>query len=203
MTSTSRLRNIGWGMILLACIAIFAGLTFKVNAVKNEVRLAERRIVALQSERMLLETEFQTRANQQQLSNWNEVEFGFVAPRADQFIENERELAALGVPRSADAPEPIRVASAPRADDENLPFRQLADQIPAATGTTSNPRQQAANENTPRERLLAAAAAEMAQAPSNTGRVPLAAQRSLADGPIRIPIGNANISGARIAGGAE
>ena len=31
---------------------------------------------------MLLETEFETRANQQQLATWNEVDFGYQAPSA-------------------------------------------------------------------------------------------------------------------------
>ena len=54
----------------------------------------------------------ETRANQQQLSNLNEVEFGYTAPTSGQYIEGERQLAALGKPRSIDAPSPILVASA-------------------------------------------------------------------------------------------
>ena len=61
---------------------------------------------------MLLETEFETRANQLQLASWNNVEFGYSAPTASQFLENERQLAAFGTPRAPGAPEPIRVASA-------------------------------------------------------------------------------------------
>ncbi|MFA7587269.1 MAG: hypothetical protein WCY11_13915, partial [Novosphingobium sp.] len=83
-----------------------------VNAVKSQVRLAERQIVAVKREKMVLETEFLTRANQQQLRALNEVEFGYDAPRADQYIEGERQLAALGKPRGPGAPTPIRVASA-------------------------------------------------------------------------------------------
>ena len=47
---------------------------------------------------------------QQQLAAWNQVEFGYSAPRADQYVEHERQLAALGSPRGIDAPQPIRVA---------------------------------------------------------------------------------------------
>jgi hypothetical protein len=113
----SRLRQIGWVVALAICIAVFVALTFKVNSVKSEVRLAERRIISLQREKMLLETEFETRASQQQLAQWNAVEFGYQAPTADQYLENERQLVALGEPRAVTAPAPIRVARAPEAGD--------------------------------------------------------------------------------------
>jgi hypothetical protein len=111
----SRLRQIGWAVALAICLAGFVALTFKVNSVKSEVRLAERRIISLQREKMLLETEFETRASQQQLAQWNAVEFGYQAPTADQYLENERQLAGLGEPRSINAPAPIRVARASEA----------------------------------------------------------------------------------------
>ncbi|MBM0170111.1 hypothetical protein [Altererythrobacter sp. C41] len=121
MTVGSRMRQIGWAVVLSICLAGFVVLTFRVNAVKSEVRLAERQIIALERENLLLETEFETRANQQQLANWNRVEFGYQAPRADQFLDNERELAALGLPRAIGGPEPIRVARAPAAETMKFP----------------------------------------------------------------------------------
>ena len=69
-----RVRSIGWAFVLTVCFALLLGLTFRVNAEKSAVRLAERRIVALKQEKMFLETEFLTRSNQQQLRNLNEVE---------------------------------------------------------------------------------------------------------------------------------
>lgn len=122
MLSRSRARSIGWAMTLVVCFALTIALTFKVNAVKSQVRLTERRIAALRTEKSLLETEFETRANQQQLTALNEVEFGYKAPTAGQYLESERQLAALGKPRGPGAPEMIRVAaSQPPADDTGLP----------------------------------------------------------------------------------
>lgn len=112
MLPSARMRSIGWAVVLAVCITLFIGLTFQVNSVKSQVRLSERRIVSLEREKLLLETEFETRASQQQLANWNTVEFGYRAPRADQFLENERQLASLGTPRAVGAPAPIRVAVA-------------------------------------------------------------------------------------------
>ena len=66
---------------------------------------------------LILETEFETRASQEQLASWNRVEFGYAAPTASQFVENERQLAKFGTPRAAGAPAPIRVASLDQGGD--------------------------------------------------------------------------------------
>ncbi|MBX7540019.1 hypothetical protein [Qipengyuania sphaerica] len=112
MAKVSRIRQVGWLMLLGICVAMFLALTFRVNAVKSEVRLLERQIIAAKKSKQMLETEFQTRASQAQLAAWNQVEFGYDAPRADQYVEHERQLAVLGTPRGMDAPEMIRVAKA-------------------------------------------------------------------------------------------
>ncbi|WP_225008503.1 hypothetical protein [Novosphingobium percolationis] len=112
IVTAHRLRSIGWIVLLAICAALTMVLAFRVNALRSQVHHAEMKIVALQQEKMYLETEFETRANQQQLKAWNDVEFGYVAPMAGQYLENERELAALSKPVEPDAPAPIRVASA-------------------------------------------------------------------------------------------
>ena len=114
-----RVRSVSWAAVLLVCFAFTVVLTFRVNAVKSQVRLTERRIAATQQQKMFLETEFETRANQQQLKALNDVEFGYQAPTAQQYLEGERQLAALGKPRSADAPSPIRVAHAALPDEDS------------------------------------------------------------------------------------
>jgi hypothetical protein len=111
MTSTQA-RSLGWAAVLAICVAAVVVLSFKVHAVRSEVLLAERQLIALQRETLLLETEFQTRASQRQLAEWNQVEFGYQAPRAGQFLDGERQLASLGEVRGPDAPSPIRLASA-------------------------------------------------------------------------------------------
>jgi len=111
MTSTQA-RSLGWAAVLAICFAAVVVLSFKVHAVRSEVLLAERQLIALQRETLLLETEFETRASQRQLAEWNAVEFGYEAPRAGQFLDGERQLASLGEVRGPDAPAPIRLASA-------------------------------------------------------------------------------------------
>lgn len=128
----SRIRQIGWALVLGLCVAIFLALTFKVNAVKSEVRLTERKIIAMERETLMLETEFQTRSSQRQLATWNAVEFGYVAPSAHHFLDGERQLASLGLPRGLDAPDPIRVArSEPAVEKEGL-FAEWVSPVAAA-----------------------------------------------------------------------
>lgn len=120
MIAQRNLHRVGWAVLLAVACALLFGLSLRVNAVKSDVRRAEIRIVALKHEKLYLETEFETRSNQQQLESWNDVEFGYVAPGPGQFLENTTQLASLGrqaapvpLPVSADAgPQPIRVAVA-------------------------------------------------------------------------------------------
>ena len=112
IASRTSLRRIGWAVLLAVCCALLFALSLRVNALKSEVRRSENRIVALRQETMYLETEYETRSNQQQLSAWNAVDFGYVAPNAGQYLENVRQLAALGKPAGPGAPSPIRVATA-------------------------------------------------------------------------------------------
>ncbi|WP_054106134.1 hypothetical protein [Novosphingobium sp. AAP83] len=111
IASANRVRSAGWLVLLGLCVAMVLVLAFRVNALRSQIHRAEARIIALKQDKMYLETEFETRANQQQLKVWNDVEFGYAAPDASQYLEGERELASLSVPDMANTPEPIRVAS--------------------------------------------------------------------------------------------
>ncbi|WP_324696567.1 hypothetical protein ACLIMP_15340 [Novosphingobium aerophilum] len=112
-----RVHSIGWISVLLVCGALTIGLTLRVNAVKSQVHDTEKRIVWVQQDINFLETEFQTRSNQQALKELNDLEFGYKAPTAGQYIEGERQLAALGMPVGPGAPAPIRYANADTAGD--------------------------------------------------------------------------------------
>ena len=116
-------------MILTICGAMLLALTFKVNAVKSQVRLTERQILAVRQDKDLLETEFQTRANQHQLASLNDVDFGYSAPTPGQYLDGERQLVALGKPRPEGAPAPIMVASV-----DTVKQSALTDMVNPLTG---------------------------------------------------------------------
>ena len=147
MMSSSQARSWGWMAVLAICVALVIILSFKVHAVKSEVLLAERQVIALERETLLLETEFQTRASQRQLAEWNTVEFGYEAPRARQFLDGERQLASLGQRLGPDAPAPIRLARADEADIATVadtPMRSPLSGVPVTLA--SAPREQDAGE---------------------------------------------------------
>lgn len=151
MSRGSRLRQTGWFVLLTLCGVFFLVLTFHVNSVKNKVHLAERTIIELEREKQTLEIEFEARANQQQLANWNKIDFGYEAPRADQYLDNERQLAALGLARDVNAPAPIRVA---RAEEEGE--QTLVSMVSPMTGMPhDNPEPEAARSTVSAGRSLA------------------------------------------------
>lgn len=110
MLTGSRRRQIGWSAVLAVCVTAFIVLSVTVHAVRNEVVLKDRQILSLKKQKQRLETEFQARASQHQLALWNNVDLGYTAPRADQYLDTRRDLALLGQPARPDAPSPIRVA---------------------------------------------------------------------------------------------
>lgn len=162
----SRLRQASWAATLSGALGLFLALSFHVNAIKSDVRLAERRIVSLEREKLLLETEFQSRASQRQLAEWNAVEFGYVAPRAGQFLDSEAELASLGAPLRADAPQPIRIArAAPPVQDDS----SIADWVSPLTGQPMAAEAREAIADTAREGV-AKGAATLAERLADTSR---------------------------------
>ncbi|MDP5103129.1 MAG: hypothetical protein NWP98_04325 [Erythrobacter sp.] len=138
MISSNRARSLGWMAVLAICFALVVILSFKVHAVKSEVLLAERQVIALQRETLLLETEFETRASQRQLSVWNNVEFGYSAPRAGQFLDGERQLASLGQRPLPGAPAPILLARADNADGAGAAAAPMRSPVSGATVTLAS-----------------------------------------------------------------
>ncbi|WP_347303274.1 hypothetical protein V5740_01220 [Croceibacterium sp. TMG7-5b_MA50] len=127
MTPHLRIR-LGWIVLLALASGLYLALHLQVQAVTSEIVRAERRIVALEQRKLLLATEFETRASQLQLAAWNRVDFGYTAPTAAQFLGNERQLAAFSLPDAIGAPSPIRLASAVAATDDAriIPAAQVA-----------------------------------------------------------------------------
>ncbi|MEO6152226.1 MAG: hypothetical protein ABIT09_07430 [Croceibacterium sp.] len=121
MNVRGRVRRIGWVAALALCTALYLMLHLKVHAVQSDVIRAERQIVRLEQEKLLLETEYETRANLLQLTAWNQVDFGYTAPTAAQFVESQRQLASFGTPRAPGAPEPISVAHAGTGETPRFP----------------------------------------------------------------------------------
>lgn len=156
-----RVRSIVWVAVLALCAAMLIALTLRVNAVKSEVYSTEKRIVYTQSQINELETEFQTRSNQQALKKLNDLEFGYQAPGAGQYIEGERQLAALGAAPGPDAPAPIRfanaepqVAQAPATEHHERSLLAMVNPVSGATAAALPESERVADEASARTRKL-------------------------------------------------
>ncbi|WP_295525428.1 hypothetical protein [Novosphingobium sp. Chol11] len=129
ITKAQSFRSIGWMALLAVCIALVMVLAFRVNALRSQVKRTEDKIIALRLEQSYLQLEFQTRASQQQLRDWNTLEFGYAAPTAGQYLENERQLAQFARPDAPGAPVPIRVASLDDTVAANAAFPALVSPL--------------------------------------------------------------------------
>lgn len=127
MTHRTRLSSLIWYGAVGLAMALSLVLMLQVKAVNSEIAETEKAIVSAKQQIAVLETEFQTRARQQQLVRWNEVDFGYVAPKASQFLDGRAQLAALGKPVEIIEAAPIRMAEA----------AQMPEQENAGTDTTA------------------------------------------------------------------
>lgn len=134
-----RLQSIGWFTLLAFCGVFTGSLMLRVNAVKSQVQITQRQILTLKRENEFLETEYETRANQQQLAGINDLDFGYKAPGSGQYLENERQLAMLGKPPAVDAPAPIQVASADQPAPSSRPATTFANLMPTLASRLVTP----------------------------------------------------------------
>lgn len=105
----NRMRILAWAIAAIICLALLFGINLSVASQKTELARTEMQIAKIREEIRYLETEFSSRASLRQLERWNELQFGYVAPNASQYLDGERELANL----SGDAggkTAPVRVA---------------------------------------------------------------------------------------------
>lgn len=135
--TSDRVRSIGWVSVLVACGLLTLGFTLRVNAVKSQVHDTEKSIVYAQQQIDFLQTEFATRSNQQALRELNDLEFGYKAPLAAQYIEGERQLASLGVGPGPGAPAPIRYANADTKAGEGSEKSAIMAMVSPVTGAVT------------------------------------------------------------------
>ena len=105
--AVKRLENIGWlALVFLVAILLYP-LSLSVATLRSDLANTNNKIVSVKKDIRYLETEFSARANLRQLEYWNKLEYGYVAPKAGQFLEGERVLANLG---GTDMRKPVKVA---------------------------------------------------------------------------------------------
>ncbi len=95
-SKTNPLRNIGWFALIFLVVILLYPLSLNVATLRSDLMKVDREILATQKHINYLQAELKTRANLQQLEEWNELLYGFKAPTAAQFADGDRALANLG-----------------------------------------------------------------------------------------------------------
>jgi hypothetical protein len=90
-----RLKNFGWLALLSVIAVLLYPLSLNVGALHSKLMETDRQIMETKREISFLQAELRTRANMQQLADWNDLLYGYGPPTAGQFLDGERALANL------------------------------------------------------------------------------------------------------------
>lgn len=140
MAAIYRLKGLGW---LTGCAIVAIGfylVSSQVAAERKRLEQVDRRIASAERDIRALETEFDVRANLAQLERWNGNTLALTVPTAQQFVADERALAALSPVQGVPVPGrdvPVQTAqlivpSAPVAATPSVPAVATASVAPAS-----------------------------------------------------------------------
>ena len=97
MMAFKRLKKMGWPMAIGLCLLCIHMLGLYVAPMRTELRETEKEIRERKSQIAYLEAEISARASLDRLNLYNELLYGYAAPRPDQYLNGEQALASLGV----------------------------------------------------------------------------------------------------------
>lgn len=152
MAAVYRLKGLGW---LTGCAIVAIGfylVSSQVAAERKRLEQVDRRIASAERDIRALETEFDVRANLAQLERWNGNTLALTVPTAQQFVANERALAALS---------PVQGMPAPGRD---VPAQTAQLIVPAAPVATIVPAVATASTATTAPAVVKVAAVQVAAA---------------------------------------
>lgn len=90
-----KLKNFGWVALLSFVAVLLYPLSLNVGALRSELISTDQKILNTKREISFLQAELRTRANMQQLAEWNDLLYGYAPPTAEQYLDGERALANL------------------------------------------------------------------------------------------------------------
>lgn len=91
-----RFRPLGWVAGVTTAATCLYMVSLQVAAERGKLDAVERQIAIAQRDMRQLQTELGTRASLRQLEKWNGDVLALSAPKAQQFLHGESELASLG-----------------------------------------------------------------------------------------------------------
>ncbi len=157
MMAIKRLSKMGWPMAIGLCLLCIHMLGLYVAPMRTELRETEKEIRERKSQIAYLEAEISARASLDRLNLYNEMLYGYSAPRPDQYLNGEQALASLGAggPKAravmasvAETTDEAPLAGAIGDVDESLP--ELSMPVPTKGGQPANERAVAEHRRTER-----------------------------------------------------
>ena len=153
-----RFRPLGWvAGVATAATGLYL-VSLQVAAERGKLEAVERQIAEAQRDMRQLQTELGTRASLRQLEKWNGDVLAMSAPKAQQFLQNEGQLASVGagvLDTSPNAPPaamaasftqpqaPDKPAAVPVATVQHAVFEKpAAPRLPAAAPSAPAPKVQ-------------------------------------------------------------
>jgi hypothetical protein len=95
MIAVKRLQSVLWVMLVtLGALSAYL-VSLRVGAEQNELARVRAQIASTKSDMRYLEIEFGARSSLRQLERWNQDDFRYSAPTAQQYLNGERALANL------------------------------------------------------------------------------------------------------------
>ena len=163
MMAFKRLSKMGWPVTIGLCLLCIHMLGLYVAPLRTELRDTERQIRDRKSQIAYLEAELSARASLDRLNRINEMMYGYVAPRPDQYLDGEQALASLGkaAPQSRTVmasvaegmEEEAPLAGAIGDVDESFP--ELSLPVPTKSGKPEEASERAVAEHRRTERMAA------------------------------------------------
>lgn len=112
-----RMRPIGWVAGVAAAALSFYLVSLQVASERAALETTERKIAVTQRQIRHLETEFSARASLRQLEAYNNDVLALAAPKVDQYLADEVQLASYvpgeGLPKAAAAATALASVAAP------------------------------------------------------------------------------------------
>lgn len=109
-------RSVMWVAAIGAAALICYMFSMRVAEERAGLAELEQQIRRAEQSIRTLKTELGTRSRVHQLQHWASTDFGFAAPGAGQFLQDEVTLASLDMPGPESALDaPVRMAAAPAA----------------------------------------------------------------------------------------
>lgn len=191
-----RFRALGWVAGIASAATCLYLTSLQVAAERAKLDATEAQIIAAKRDMRQLQTELGTRASLRQLEKWNGEVLALTAPRAEQYLHSEAELASVGVrelrgPTGAAPlaqvmlaaaqsmpnaePAPVILTSAPAASE--APKVQRVAFVPAPAKPISAPRPRPAADSKPKPveggKQVTATKRAVEAKPKTTGKPPV------------------------------